>query len=80
MVQDLLKKCAQSIFCYVRDLGYHPLSEIIRMYPVYHEMDITKFSDRLDEIFKEKYPFTRLRYKRDNINYGDQMIRTLITV
>ena len=24
MVQDLLKKCAQSMFCYVRDLGYHP--------------------------------------------------------
>lgn len=27
MVQDLLKKCAQSMFCYVRDLGYHPSSE-----------------------------------------------------
>ena len=26
MVQDLLKKCAQSMFCYVRDLGYHPQS------------------------------------------------------
>ena len=25
MVQDLLKKCAQSMFCYVRDLGYHPI-------------------------------------------------------
>ncbi|MDY6465351.1 MAG: hypothetical protein SPK65_02050 [Succinivibrio dextrinosolvens] len=24
MVQELLKKCAQSMFCYVRDLGYHP--------------------------------------------------------
>ena len=26
MVQDLLKKCAQSMFCYVRDLGYHPVN------------------------------------------------------
>ena len=26
MVQDLLKKCAQSMFCYVRDLGYHPFT------------------------------------------------------
>ena len=51
-----------------------PLSEIIRMYPVYHEMDITKFSDRLDEIFKEKYPFTRLRYKRDNINMSQKRL------
>lgn len=51
-----------------------PLSEIIRMYPVYHEMDITKFSDRLNEIFKEKYPFTRLRYKRDNINMSQKRL------
>ena len=51
-----------------------PLSEIIRMYPVYHEMDITKFSDRLDEIFKEKYPLTRLRYKRDNINMSQKRL------
>ena len=41
---------------------------------VYHEMDITKFSDRLDEIFKEKYPFTRLRYKRDNINMSQKRL------
>lgn len=30
MVQDLLKKCAQSMFCYVRDLGYHPTHTILR--------------------------------------------------
>ena len=45
-----------------------PLSEIISMYPVFHEMDIMQFADRMDEIFKEKYPFTRLKYKRLNCN------------
>ena len=51
-----------------------PFSDIVSMYRVYHEMDITKFSDRLDEIFKEKYPFTRLRYKRDNINMSQKRL------
>lgn len=29
MVQELLKKCAQSMYCYVRDLGYHPIKNKI---------------------------------------------------
>jgi DNA-binding Xre family transcriptional regulator len=41
-----------------------PLSEIIRMYPVYHEMDIQQFVDRMDEILKEAYPATRLKTRR----------------
>ena len=40
------------------------LSEIIRMYPVYHEMDIQQFVDRMEEILKEAYPATRLKTRR----------------
>ena len=42
------------------------LSEIIRMYPVYHEMDITHFSERMDELMKQAWPFTRLKKRRLN--------------
>lgn len=41
-----------------------PLSEIIRMYPLYHEMDIRQFIDRMDELIKEAYPTTRLKARR----------------
>ena len=30
-----------------------PFSEIIRMYPVYHEMDIRQFIDRMDDLMKD---------------------------
>ncbi len=43
-----------------------PLSRIIEMYPVYHEMDICHFSDHMDELMKEAYPTTRLKYHRMN--------------
>ena len=41
-----------------------PLSEILRMYPVYHEMDIRQFVDRMDELLKKAYPTTRLKSRR----------------
>lgn len=43
-----------------------PLSRIIEMYPVYHEMDIQQFVDRMDELLKQYYPYTRLRTRRQN--------------
>ena len=43
-----------------------PLSRIIRMYPVYHEMDICQFTDRMDDLMKEAYPITRLKARRIN--------------
>lgn len=43
-----------------------PLSRIIEMYPVYHEMDICHFSDHMDELMKEAYPATRLKDHRMN--------------
>lgn len=41
-----------------------PLSDIIRMYPVYHEMDIRQFVDRMNDLMKEAYPATRLKAHR----------------
>ena len=43
-----------------------PLSRIIEMYPVYHEMDIQQFNDYLDERMREAYPITRLKARRIN--------------
>ena len=43
-----------------------PLPRIIEMYPVYHEMDIQQFVDRMDELLKQYYPYTRLRTRRQN--------------
>ena len=43
-----------------------PLSEIMKMYPVYHEMDIEKFVDHMNAFLKKAYPSTRLRTKRLN--------------
>lgn len=43
-----------------------PLSRIIEMYPVYHEMDICQFTDHMDELMKEAYPATRLKDRRMN--------------
>lgn len=42
------------------------LSEIITMYPVYHEMDIEHFVQHMNELMKKAVPFTRLKAKRNN--------------
>ena len=43
-----------------------PLSALIAMYPVYHEMDISHFAERIDALIAEAYPSTRLKAKRIN--------------
>jgi DNA-binding XRE family transcriptional regulator len=43
-----------------------PLSRIIEMYRVYHEMDIQQFVDLMDELLKQYYPYTRLKTRRQN--------------
>jgi DNA-binding Xre family transcriptional regulator len=42
------------------------LSNIIEMYHLYHEMDVTHFSEHMDELMHEAYPYTRLKTKRMN--------------
>ena len=43
-----------------------PLSRIIAMYPVYHEMDIIRFTEHMDALIKDFYPVTRLKALRMN--------------
>lgn len=42
------------------------LDDIIRMYPLYHEMDLSHFVEQMDRFMKEAYPQTRLRDRRSN--------------
>lgn len=42
------------------------LNDIIRMYPLYHEMDLTHFEDHLNHLFKEAHPQKRLCERRKN--------------
>ncbi len=42
------------------------LEDIIRMYPLYHEMDLSHFADQMNRLMKEAYPQTRLRERRSN--------------
>ena len=42
------------------------LSDLIRMYPVYREMDILQFVDHMDERLKKAYPHTQLKVRRIN--------------
>ncbi|MCR4609769.1 MAG: helix-turn-helix domain-containing protein [Eubacterium sp.] len=43
-----------------------PLSKIINMYTVYHEMDVAQFVDHMDALIKEAVPATKLRTLRIN--------------
>ena len=42
------------------------LNDIIRMYPLYHEMDLSHFVEQMDRFMKEAYPQTRLKDRRTN--------------
>lgn len=43
-----------------------PLSEIIAMYPVFHEMDISRFNESMDRRYNEIITETKLRKIREN--------------
>ena len=43
-----------------------PLSEIIAMYPLHHEMDITHFAEHIDNLIRQANPETRLKSRRLN--------------
>ena len=42
------------------------LENIIGMYPLYHEMDLSHFADQMNHLLKEVYQQTRLRERRSN--------------
>ena len=47
-------------------LSIVPLSQIIDMYPVYHEMDILQFVDHMNERIRNAQPYTQLKQHRIN--------------
>lgn len=51
-----------------------PLSRIIEMYPAFHEMDISQFTDHMDELMKEAYPTTRLKAMRLNCGLSQSQL------
>ena len=55
-----------SLRSFMEILSAVPLSHIIEMYPVYHEMDITHFAARMNAYLAQTYPNTRLKTKRIN--------------
>ena len=46
--------------------GFAPIAEISNMYNPYHEMDIRQFCDRMNEIRRERFSGTNLKYWRIN--------------
>lgn len=43
-----------------------PMSQILEMYPIYHEMDLMQFVDQIQNKLNEANPGTRLRTRREN--------------
>ena len=52
-------------YSFMEILDAVPMTRLIAMYPVYHEMDILQFVDRMQEEMKKAYPQTRLRRRRE---------------
>ena len=50
--------------------GKVPLSEIIKMYKVYHEMDITAFIEAMDKKIEERSVTTNLKNIRENRGFS----------
>ena len=48
-------------------LSVVPVTELLRMYPVYHEMDIRQFADAMRERIRAAAQETRLKYFRQNL-------------
>ncbi len=51
-----------------------PLSRIIAMYPVYHEMDISQFSEHIEAQIQEAAPSTKLRTLRSNCGFSQSKL------
>ncbi len=72
--------------CYYQwytDLNYDEINEfisieeIINMYSPYHEADISKFVDKLEELRKERVKGTKLKRMRENIGLTQRELSSL---
>ncbi len=55
-------------------ISYIPLSQLIRMYPVYHEMDISHFTDQIEALIAKANPYTRLRSRRISCGFSQSQL------
>jgi DNA-binding transcriptional regulator YiaG len=51
-----------------------PLEDIIKAYPVYHEMDITNFTDDKEKQLRDSLTMTRLKYYRNNCGFSQSAL------
>ncbi len=51
-----------------------PLSQIIQMYPVYHEMDVMQFVEQMDYLIHKASPDTRLKVRRINCGMSQSQL------
>ena len=56
------------------------LDDILRMYPLYHEMDLSHFVEQMDHLTKKAYPQTRLRTRRSNCGMSQSELATEASV
>ena len=50
------------------------ISEILGMYDPYHEMDISAFADRMEELYISRHPENRLRVQRIRMGYSQSAL------
>lgn len=48
------------------------IDTVLQMYRKYHEMDITQFADRMDELYRKKNPDTRLKTMRKRLGLSQR--------
>lgn len=53
------------------------IDDILAMYKIYHELDIEKFCDRMDELYREKNPDSRLKIMRQRLGYSQSEVSRL---
>ena len=58
-------------------LDYIPLYDIIRMYSPYHEMDVRHFCDRMNELYREANPDTKLKQLRQRAGISQNNLAEL---
>lgn len=56
------------------------LEDIINMYPLYHEMDIVHFTERMRQLMLEAYPQTRLYVHRCKCGYSQSELAVIADV
>ena len=57
-----------------------PFSEVLKMYPLYHEMDIRQFVDQMNDRMRKAYPSTQLKLRRENCGYSQSELAALAGV